>query len=83
MRGVWVSSLINSSNYSKGGRHVRPLMALVQGPHSTQGSHRLKRRQETEAQLELSANKQSHLSLPFSFLFLSSLGSLNSHFRLV
>lgn len=67
MRGARGSPLINTSNYSNGGLHVGTLMVPVEGPHGTQGTRRLGKAtgQKTEAQIEPSANEQSHLSRPF------------------
>lgn len=58
-------------------------MTPVQGPHSAQGTHMLERPQDGRETHKLSrALTSAHTSPCLFSLFLSSLGSLNSHFRL-
>lgn len=52
-------------------------MAPAQGPHSTQGTHRLERPQDRRLKHKL---RRALTSTHTSPCLLSSLGSLNSHF---
>lgn len=56
-------------------------MAPAQGPHVAQGTHRLGRPHDRRLKCKLSrALTSTHTSPCLLSLFLSSLGSLNSHF---